>query len=66
MEDYNEYIKLQQVTVQDTSMETLRNFDDVAVKFHVKVCTICRSLLLNCIISSRRYLMLALPYKIIK
>jgi hypothetical protein len=63
MEDYNKYIKLQQVTIQDSSMETVRNFDEIAVKFHVKFCTICRPMLLNFIInsSSSRYLMLALP-----
>ena len=64
MENYNEYIKLQHGTVQDTSRKTVRNFDDIAVKFHVKFCTIFRLMLLNCIISSSsssRYLMLALP-----
>ena len=62
MQNYNEYIKHQHGTVQDTSMETVRNFEGIAVKFHVKFCTIFRPMLLSCIISSSsRYLMLALP-----
>ena len=63
MEDYNEHIKLHHGTVQDTSMETLQNFDDIAVTFRVRFCTIFRPMLLNCIISSSssRFLMLALP-----
>lgn len=36
MEDYNGYIKLQHGTVKDTSREAVRNFDGIAVKFHVK------------------------------
>ena len=47
-------------------METVRNFEGIAVKFHVKFCTIFRPMLLSCIISSSsRYLMLALPQKTI-
>lgn len=63
MEDYKEYTKRQHGTVQDTSMETVRNFEDMALKFHVTFCTIFRHMLLHRIISSSssKYLMLALP-----
>lgn len=68
MKGYNEYIRLQHGTVQDTSMERVRNFDDMALKFHVKFCTIFWPMLLNGIISSSsssRYLKLALPQEAI-